>query len=187
MPTPRRTSSDAVVAAAADVLEDSGPDGLTMQAVAQRVGVRAPSLYKHVDGRDDLLRLVAEAAADALARELDAAARPGLPPADALVGCAHALRAFARERPAAFRLVFSPGAESTRPGPEAVARASAPVLRVAEQLAGPDDALAAARTITAWAGGFVSMELADAFRLGGDVDEAFEYGAARLAQALARS
>ena len=61
MPTPDRTSLDAIIAAGRDILRSDGLPGLTMQAVAQRVGVRAPSLYKRVRGRDDLLRLVVEA------------------------------------------------------------------------------------------------------------------------------
>jgi hypothetical protein len=52
-------------------------------------------------------------------------------------------------------------------------------------LARPDHVLDAARTIVAWSSGFVSMELAGAFRLGGDVDAAFRYGIDRLADAIA--
>ena len=58
MPTPERTTLDEIVAAARDLLEDGGPARVTMQAVAQRVGVRAPSLYKRVRDRDALLTLV---------------------------------------------------------------------------------------------------------------------------------
>ena len=58
------------------------------------------------------------------------------------------------------------------------------MLRIAGELAGDEHRLDAARTITAWANGFVSMELAGAFRLGGDVDRAFEYGIAGLTVAL---
>lgn len=58
------------------------------------------------------------------------------------------------------------------------------MLRVAADLVGEDDALEAARLVTAWATGFLTMELSGAFRLGGDLDEAFEYGLARLAVAL---
>ncbi|WP_433133439.1 TetR-like C-terminal domain-containing protein [Micromonospora sp. CA-240977] len=59
------------------------------------------------------------------------------------------------------------------------------VLRVAGNLAGEAHALDAARTLTAWANGFISMELAGAFKLGGDIDKAYEFGIARLADALA--
>jgi hypothetical protein len=41
--------------------------------------------------------------------------------------------------------------------------------------------------ITAWANGFISMELAGAFNLGGDIELAYEFGIARLADALTRS
>jgi Tetracyclin repressor-like, C-terminal domain len=56
------------------------------------------------------------------------------------------------------------------------AQASAPVLRAVATPAGESETLVAARTFVAWAQGFVSMELAGAFRLGGDVEAAFEYG-----------
>lgn len=68
---------------------------------------------------------------------------------------------------------------------EALQRASEPVLGAARAAVGDERALDAARLLTAWATGFLSMELAGAFRLGGSVDEAFEYGLARLAEALA--
>jgi hypothetical protein len=64
---------------------------------------------------------------------------------------------------------------------DAMGRASAPLMRAARESVGPDRALEEARLLTAWATGFVSMELAGAFRMGGDIDEAFEYGLMRLA------
>ena len=57
MPTPDRTSLDAIVGAASDLLEQTGLAGVTMQAVALRVGVRAPSLYKRVPSRERLIQL----------------------------------------------------------------------------------------------------------------------------------
>ncbi|RFU84485.1 TetR/AcrR family transcriptional regulator [Streptomyces triticagri] len=186
MPTPERTSVEAIVRAARDILESQGPARLTMQAVADRVGVRAPSLYKRVRNRDSLVRLVTEATLLDLEQQLRAV--PAAPdPRETLCELLRAFRAFAHTRPAAYHLLFVNAPEESRPDPALFARVAAPVLQVAGELAGSADALEAARTITAWAHGFISMELAAAFNLGGDVDRAYEYGMAQLAAALARS
>ncbi|GAA1801880.1 TetR/AcrR family transcriptional regulator [Agromyces neolithicus] len=184
MPTPDRTSLGEIVAAGRELLETEGLGGLTMQAVAARVGVRAPSLYKRVRNRAELVSLVAEATAGELGQRLDAAAT-GTPDAHArLLVLARTFRGYAHERPAAFSLLFTPGSELAL-DPDVLRRASASMLAVAVELSGPDHALDAARTLAAWANGFVSMELSGAFRLGGDIERAFEFGAHRLADALA--
>lgn len=171
MPTPSRTSLDAITAAGVEILETRGLSGLTMQAVAQAVGVKPPSLYKHVADRDALVGLVADAAATDLATHLTGQG--------GLAGLARSLRAWAAAHPERFRLVFS-----GRGSPEVAAAAGAPLLKAARDLVGPADKLSAARLVTAWATGFISMEIAGAFQLGGDVDEAFEYGIGRLTAAL---
>ncbi|MDY0914232.1 TetR/AcrR family transcriptional regulator [Rathayibacter festucae] len=176
MPTPERTSLDAIVRAAAEILEEEGLAGVTMQAVAQRVGVRAPSLYKRVEGRDTLLRLVAEAALGEVAARVD--------PLEDAEELADALRAFGRERPAAFLLVMAPAPGTPVARQEFRDAASASVLRVAARLAGEEHALEAARTLTAWATGFVGMEINGAFTLGGDVESAWRFGLSRVVAAL---
>ncbi len=147
MPTPERTSLDAIIDAGRALLEADGLDGLTMQAVADRVGVRAPSLYKRVRNRDELIARIAEATLQELSERLDDAAdpTPGADPGAELARFARAVRAFAHERPAGFRLIFAPGAE-LRLSDAALADASGAVLRVAGELAGDEHRLDAART-----------------------------------------
>lgn len=176
MPTPDRTSLDAIVLAARDLLESEGLAGLSMQAVAARVGVRAPSLYKRVANREELIQFVAEASLVELGERLDAASD--------LSDLADEFRAFGHERPAAFQLILSPGAGTPTARPEFGAAASQGILRLVRKLAGDAHTLEAARTVTAWAAGFVSMELNSGFNLGGDVDEAWRFGLASITRAI---
>lgn len=184
MPTPSRTSFESIIDAGRSLLESRGLDGLTMNAVASAVGVKTPSLYKHVASRGDLIRGIAESVIDDLTVALGSAPRGGDARQD-VVSLANSIREFARGNPAGYGLIFSALPEEMRPDTDRLLRSSAAVLRTAGALAGEDKKLEAARTLTAWAHGFVTMELAGAFRLGGDIDKAFDYGARRLADALA--
>lgn len=172
MPTPEKTSLGAILAAGREILEAGGQQGLTMQSVATRVGVRAPSLYRHIRDRAALLAAVAGAATEELIVRL--AATDG-----SLEELVREYRRFAQDRPEAFRLMLSLDTSA-----DVLARAAAPLLRACRQLVGEEEALEAARLVTAWATGFIGMELAGAFRLGGEVDRAFEYGIARMRGAL---
>jgi AcrR family transcriptional regulator len=172
MPTPERTSYAEIVATGRDILEESGPAGLTMQRVAEKVGVRAPSLYKRVRDREALIEAVAAATVEDLTRRLEASDR-------SLEALVRTYRALAHERPEGFRLIFAAAAPQ-----QLVDRAGLIVVGSAAEIAGEAQALDAARLVTAWATGFIYMELAGAFRLGGDVDAAFEYGLAALQRGL---
>jgi len=186
VPTPARTSLARIVEVARGILEADGLAALTMQRVAEVVGVRAPSLYKRVSSRDELVRLVIEHVASELADRVSRAAGSGDPRRD-LRALAHAFRAFGHANPGAFAAIFSRLPEASRPDLATLASASEAVLATAARLGGPDHALESARLVVAWAYGFVSMELAGAFRLGGDVDAAFDFGIDRLADTLDRS
>lgn len=173
MPTPDRTSRAEIVQTARELLENGGPAAVTMQAVATAVGVRAPSLYKRVRDRDALLAAVAEATINELGAQLG--------PAVDLTAMATSYRAFAHEYPEGFRLIFTSAAPL-----DALTTASEPILQATADLVGEERALDAARLFTAWATGFLQMELAGAFRLGGSVDDAFRYGLATILGSLTR-
>ena len=175
MPAPRRTSRDEIVVAARDILERDGLDAVTMQSVAARVGVRAPSLYKHVADRPALIRAVITSVTDDLASAL-AVRRPSPDALDDLRAIARRYRMFVRANPAGYALLFARPSSGTEPDPVVLAALGAPIVAAATRIVGEDEGLAAARTFVAWAHGFTSLEGAGGFRLGGDLDAAYADG-----------
>jgi AcrR family transcriptional regulator len=183
MPAHAQTSTAAIVAAGRQLLEEHGTDALTMREVADAVGVRTPSLYKRVRGRSDLFRLILEDVTDELTAATDAAADSGDPTTD-LRAMLAVYRSFAHTNPVAYTLMYAPQAVSGATARSE--RSSATLLRLVTELAGPRHALPAARTIMAWANGFITMELAGAFRLGGDLEHAWDFGLGRVLNAVQR-
>jgi AcrR family transcriptional regulator len=175
MPTPPKTSPTEIVHAAQDLIAEHGIDALTMQAVAARVGVRGPSLYKHFRDRAALLREVEKTVVADLQSLLTAASSS---PNDrvALRAMAAAYRRFARASPARYALLFA--LHSNDEATETARRqALEPALkRLVSWLGDPDLAFVRVRVMTAFLHGFVSMEGAGAFRLGGNIEDAFRAG-----------
>lgn len=177
MPAPERTSLADITDAARRILESSGTDAVTMSAVANAVGIRPPSLYKRVEDRNGLLRLIADDAA----AELVTAFRTvtDAEPRDRLVGYARAFRHFAATAPRAASLLFAPPSEAAR-GDGTLPGEIMELLLDPLRALGHTDPLPAARTLTAWVYGFTVLEHAGAFRSGGDVDEAFTFGLSQV-------
>lgn len=66
----QRIDRAAVVAATFALIDQEGIAALTMRSLGNRLGVQAASLYHHVTGRDELLRLVADNVAQAAFEKL---------------------------------------------------------------------------------------------------------------------
>ena len=91
----------AVVAAGAALADEVGFHNLTMGLLAERLGVRTPSLYKHVEGLADLQHRIATLAGDDLAEAVGTAVQ-GLAGRDALSAMANAMRAYVIAHPGAY-------------------------------------------------------------------------------------
>lgn len=163
-----------VVQEAGDVADEVGLPHLTLTAIAPRLGVRMPSLYKHVAGLDALQRLVAIHATQQLANVF-ARAAAGKSGADALAAISTAWRAWATAHPgryaATVRAPDTGDVEHLAASNEALQIVLA--VLAGYQLAG-DDAIDAARVFRATLHGFISLEHAGAFGLPVDVDRSFE-------------
>lgn len=176
MPTPAKTSHDKLVGIARSLVERGGADALTVSAVAQSAGVKAPSLYKHFADRAALLKAVEIAVLHELETVLRAGTK-GRTPKQRLRSMATTYRRFAIEHPRRYGVIYSEHAFDDAEIAAACYVVAKPLfeeLRAAGIAEG--NVLPLSRTFTAWLHGFVSMEIVQAFRLGGSIDEAFEDG-----------
>ncbi len=165
-----------VVAAAAGLADEVGLDNVTMGSLAERLGVRAPSLYKHIDGQADINHRIAVLAlvevGDALRDALQ-----GRAGRDALSAAAHTLRAYAIEHPGRYAATLRMNAN----GPDdPLLAAGARVLgSLSAVLAGyrldPADTIHALRMLRTLFHGFSSIEAAGGFQMDTDIDESFEW------------
>jgi Tetracyclin repressor-like, C-terminal domain len=98
-----------------------------------------------------------------------------------------AYRRFARKNPNGYALLFQSTSPRSQAGLRAREQAFAASVPAFTMLVGEERLLAAARVLTPYLHGFVSMELAGAFRLGGGLDAAFRRGVATILRGLADS
>lgn len=89
-----------IVACARELLDEAGWEAVSMRALGDRLGVKAPSLYKHVAGKEDLRVALIEQGLLEMGTDLHAAAAdPGT-----VEGVLAAYRAKATASPALYRL-----------------------------------------------------------------------------------
>jgi AcrR family transcriptional regulator len=178
--------SKAVVAAAAELADAEGLQELSLARLAQRLGVRSPSLYAHVGGLGDLRTRLAVRGARELTAALQAAAT-GRARSDALHAVADAYRAYAHAHPGTYAATQrAPGAEPDATDGEYATAAAELVGVFVAVLRGyelrDDDAIHAVRIVRAALHGFVSLEREGGFAMPIDVEESYR----RLVEMLDR-
>lgn len=156
-----------IVEVALELLEEDGPDGVSMRLVAGRLGVRAPSLYKHLPDK--------QAMQDAMIaiglRRQGAACERGMREADdPLWGVVRAFRDWALEHPHLYRLMMDAPLD---PGP---------LVRSAELIAGRairevmEGDVVGALTVWSFGHGLVTLELSNRLPPGADVEQLWRRG-----------
>jgi AcrR family transcriptional regulator len=186
----RQQVRENVKAVALEQLAAGGPAAVSVNAIAKRLGVSGPSLYRYFANRDDLLsELVvdtyhdfADALADATDRDRDPA------PERRLRALAAAWRGFALAQPHRYRLLFGPPLPGYDAHSEPLAAASTRVMAVGLAVHTGSDTreeevhVARAdpdlfdRVLSAWSRlhGFVGLELGGNFTaMGVDADDLF--------------
>ncbi|MFS8199791.1 TetR/AcrR family transcriptional regulator [Streptomyces sp. CWNU-52B] len=165
-----------MVAAGAALADEVGLANLTMGLLAERVGVRTPSLYKHVSGLEDLNRRIAALALSEAAEAVGGSVQ-GYAGRDALAAAARSFRAFVVEHPGRYAATI--GVEPSGPDdPLALAGERAlgafrAVLRGYE--IAESDVDHALRMLRSLCHGYATLESAGGFQWSADIDESFEW------------
>jgi len=176
-----------VIQAAVELIDEEGPGALTLARLAERLGVRSPSLYKHISGLEALRQGIAIWAARELARRMSRAAI-GKSGDEAVLAIAQEYRDFAKDHPGLYPLL----AQAPDPADLAMEAASTEILAIIQAVLMPygleaRESLHAIRGLRSLVHGFVSLETAGGFGMPLDIDESFLYLMERYLQGLRQS
>ncbi|MEW2293863.1 TetR-like C-terminal domain-containing protein [Streptomyces sp. NPDC006743] len=177
-------TADRIVAAAAELADEAGLDGVSLSALARRFGVKDASLYSHVRSVQDLRTRLALRAGGEMTDAI-AAAVAGRAGKDALAAFAGAYRAYAHRHPgryAATRIRVDPATVTDAPAMRRTAEITYGMLR-AYGLQEPD-LTDAVRLLRSTFDGFCALEAAGGFHAGRDVDASWDKAVEALHTAL---
>ena len=165
---------ESVVETAAIMADEVGLNALTLAALAERLGVKQPSLYKHIDSLAGLHRSVSLLAKRELGETLSRAA-VGRSGADAIFAMSHAYRSWAMLHPGRYDVSQIPPAPGDIEDETAMLGAIQILTDVlmAYELEG-DDSVDAIRAFRSILHGFVSLETSGGFALKADINRSFE-------------
>ena len=174
MPYPTQIDRVQLVAAAQQLVENEGVEALSLHKVATVLGVKAPSLYRYVSNKAELLRAINEATVQQLFAAMHEQAAPATAPAAQLLAMLHTFRHFAHRHPHTYMLLFTAQAATGRPDEGWLVELVLPLQRLMAQVSGEAQSLAALRGALALAHGFIMLELNGQLQRGGDLGADYE-------------
>lgn len=175
MPYPSKTDFEAVIEAARGLIERNGVEQLSLGALAAELGIKPPSLYRHVESKASLLRAVNERTFERLFEAYNAAMREsGDDPQDRVWAVFRGHRAFAHANPITYVMAFSASNPDERVDPKKLVDLVLPIQEIMAAIVGQARSLTALRGALALVHGFVMLELSNQLQRGGDLEEAYE-------------
>jgi len=174
-----------ITAAAAALVDEVGFAQLSMSLTAERLGIKTPSLYKHVASQAELAHRIAVLAMTQCADAIRDATQ-GRAGSDALAAGAQAMRRFVKEHPGRYA-----AANAARPdGPEdpLIAAGQRVVDSWSAMLRGyqidPGQEPHALRMLRTVLHGYASLEVTGGFQFSTDIDDSFTWMIAFIDQGL---
>ena len=173
MPYPAQIDRDIIITTARDLIEAKGRDAITLRAVASALGVKAPSLYRHVKNKDAMLLAINEMTIRELFATLNDADDSSASLTERLVNIARTYRQYAHDHPVCYELAMSSRPE-IKPSVELQVELILPLQALLADLTNEEDSLPSLRGVSAFLHGWVSLEINQQLQRGGDLDAHFE-------------
>jgi AcrR family transcriptional regulator len=126
---------EALVAGCLSLIEQKGPTGFTLSEAAREAGVTPAAVYRHFEGREDLIAEAARQGYEIFGEVMDNAYNNGQPSAlSAFIATGRAYLAFANKHPGHYIAMFESGISTQRtPELNAVATRGLGVLEKAAE------------------------------------------------------
>jgi AcrR family transcriptional regulator len=172
-PYPAQVDQALIVDKARELIERDGVENLTLAKLAAALNIKAPSLYKHVASRAELLKAVNTITARQIKDVVDSAVRDSPTPREALLNVSTAYRVFALENPAMYTLLYENLNADSRPDMQLMESIALPLQALISVTVPAGYSLEALRGALALLHGFVTLELNGQFQRGGNIELAF--------------
>ncbi len=173
MPYPSQVDRQSIIDKAREMIEAEGIENLSLGRLATALGVKAPSLYRYMDSKTELLRAVNLVTTQGLINAIREATSAVNNPKTRLIAMAKAYRSFAHTYPVTYMLAFMNPAPEHRLDEALAERMVLPLQDIMAELTGQDVSLLALRGFWALVHGFVILELGGQFRRGGDLSTVY--------------
>lgn len=175
MPYPAQTDRETIIQMAQTLIERDGVEQLSLARLGATLGVKAPSLYRHIASKTALLQAVIERTFQNLFQEYDRAlADTESAPTQRLLAIFRVHRTFAHAHPRTYILAFTTADPDQQANAAMLEQGAIPIQELMAEIAGAEHSLAALRGALALIHGFVMLELNGQFRRGGVLETAFE-------------
>lgn len=174
MPYPSQVNREQITEAAREFIKAHGADALTLSKLAGSLGVKAPSLYRHVANKEALLQEVNLVTIQKLTAALNSANEPDAAPAAKVRAIVDAYRQYAHANPELYVLAMSAKPGEGRPDQDILVQLVLPMQALVAQISGEENGLSALRGLLALVHGFVMLELNQQLQRGGDLGQTFK-------------
>ena len=175
MPYPVQTDRQTIIETAATLIEQDSVENLSLGKLASQLGIKAPSLYRHIANKEALLFAVIELTYLRLFAAYDIALKSASDdPLDQIIRLSQAHRTFAHANPNTYMLAYTIPDPVFPDNPDMLLERAISIQEIMRQISGEENSLTALRGVLALIHGFVSLELNGQFRRGGDLAETFD-------------